>query len=273
MSDKEFVLQPSTIENIDLAIYKWLDEELNLFTETNNGWKKVPVIWIIGERAHQVKNDFNLRDSQGTFILPVITLERTAMNKDLNKKGTIWSAISEIGDERGGSLLIGTRIVQDKSTNFARSTNKRKFNQLNYPNKNNKIVYESLSIPLPVYVSITYTIEIKTQYQQQMNELTTPFVTFPGGINRFVTNYNGHKYENFIKGEISYDNNASKLEENERIFSSKITVETLGYLIGLDKNQNKPKIAIRQNIVDVKIPREKVIIGDIDEDVKNKRTI
>lgn len=273
MSYKEFPLEPSTIENIDLAIYKWLDEELNLSTVTNNGFKKVPVIWILGERAHQIKNDFTLRDTQGTFILPVITLERTGMNKDFNKKGSIWSAIPEFKDEKGGALEVGTRIVQDKSSNFARATNKRKFNQLNYPNQNKKVVYETLSIPLPIYVNITYTIEIKTQYQQQMNDLVAPFITLPGGINSFVTNNNGHKYTNFIKGEISYENNNNKLSEDERLFISKITIETLGYLIGADKNQNKPKVAIRQNIVEVKIPKERVIIGDIDDSEKNKRTI
>ena len=71
MSYKEFPLEPSTIENIDLAIYKWLDEQLNLFTNTNNGWKKTPVVWIVGERAFQAKENKELRDDQGTFILPV----------------------------------------------------------------------------------------------------------------------------------------------------------------------------------------------------------
>lgn len=273
MSEKEIVLEPSTIETIDLAIYKWLDEELNLHTNTNNGFKKVPVIWVLGERAHQVKNDFALRDTQGTFILPVITLERTGMNKDLTKKGAVWSAIHEFKDEKGGAYQVGTRIVQDKSSNFARTTNKRKFNQLNYPNKNKKVVYETLSIPLPIYVTVAYTIEIKTQYQQQMNDIMAPFITLPGGINSFITTHDGHKYTNFIKGEIAQENNTNKLGEEERLFTSKITIETLGYLIGADKNQNKPKVSIRQNIVEVKIPKETVIIGDIDIDKKNKRTI
>lgn len=273
MENKEILVEPSTVENIDLAIYKWLDEELNLYTNTNNGFTKVPVIWILGERAHQIKNDFRLRDNQGTFILPVITLERVSINKDLNKKGRVWSAVPEISDERGGAYEIGRRIVQNKSTNFARATNKRKFNQLNYPNENKKIVYETLSIPLPIYTTITYTINIKTQYQQQMNDLISPFMTLPGGVNSFMTTSNGHRYTNFIKGEISQENNTNNLSEDERLFSSKITIETLGYLIGLDKNQNKPKVAIRQNIVEVKIPRERVIIGDIDENEKNKRTI
>lgn len=273
MTEKEFPTEPSTIENVDLAMYKWLDEELNLFTNTNNGWKKVPVVWILGERAYQIKNDRNLRDVQGTFILPVITLERTAMNKDLNRKGVMWSALPETNDVMGGVVEITRRIVPDKTTNFARTTNKRKVGQINYPIENKKVIYESIIIPLPIYVTMNYTIEIRTQFQQQMNDLIQPFITIPGGINRIMVKSNGHTYESFIKGEFSFENNNNKLEENERVFITKINLETLGYLIGQDGNQNKPKMVRRENIVDVKIPRERVVVGDIDQDAKNKKLI
>lgn len=273
MSYKEFPLEPSTIENIDLAMYKWIDQELNLFTDTNNGWKKTPVVWVLGERAHQGKNNVDLRDINGTFILPVITVERTAINKDFNKKGVVWSALPEFNDVKGGALEIGSRIVQDKSNNFAKATNQRKFGQSSYPNINNRVVYETVSIPLPVYVTMTYSIEIKTQYQQQMNALVQPFLTITGGVNRVWIENNGHKYESFIKGDFSQENKTRDLGEDERMFTTKITVETLGYLIGQGDNQNKPKIVVRETYVDVKIPRERVIIGDIDEEIKNKRTI
>jgi len=140
MTEKLFPTEPSTIENIDLAMYKWLDEQLNLFTNTNFGWKKVPVIWVSGERAYQGKINRELRDDQGTFILPVITLERTGMNKDLNKKGIMWSAIPETNDVRGGVVEIQKRIVPDKTTNFARTINNRKVGQLNYPIQNKKVL-------------------------------------------------------------------------------------------------------------------------------------
>ena len=270
MSYKEFPTEPSNLENIDLAMYRWLDEQMNLFTNTNSGWKKTPVVWIVGERAFQVKDNKDLRDDVGSFILPVITLERTGMNKDLNKKGVMWSALPETNDERGGVVEIIRRIVPDKSSNFARNINKRKVGQINYPIENKKVVYESLIIPLPIYVMMNYTIEIRTQFQQQMNDLIQPFITIPGGINRIMVKNNGHTYESFIKGEISFENNVNKLEEEERIFITKINLETLGYLIGQDGNQNKPKLVRRENIVDVKLPRERVIVGDVSEDSKTK---
>lgn len=267
MNNKEFPIEPSTIETIDTAMFNWLDKELNLFSTTGKGWQKTPVIWVLGERTHQVKSSRELRDSQGTFILPVITVERSSITKDMNKKGIIWSAIPEYNDVKGGMIEIGQHINQEKSSNFARASNKNKFGQLNFPNKNNKVVYQTVSIPLPVYVTVNYTIQIKTQFQQQMNELIQPFLTLTGGVNRFYIKDNGHTYESFFKSDISVDNTTSDLQENERMFSSKIEIETLGYLIGQDKNQAKPKVVIRENFVDVKMPKERVIFGDINEEI------
>lgn len=271
MSQKEFPIEPSTIENIDLAMYNWLNEKMNLFATTNKGWQKTPVIWVLGERAFQVKDNKDLRDSQGTFILPVITIERTGINKDLNKKGVMWSAIPAVNDFKGGAIEIGRIINQEKSSNFARATNSRSFGQLNVPYKNKKIVYQTTSIPLPVYVMIGYTIEIKTQYQQQMNELLQPFITTTGGINAFFIESQGHRYESFIKSDFSATNTVNDLQENERMYSTKIELETLGYLIGQDKNQEKPKVVIRENFVDVKIPRERIIVGDINAELDKSK--
>lgn len=267
MSNKEFPIEPSTIETIDTAMFNWLNKELNLFATTGKGWQKTPVIWVLGERTHQVKNNRDLRDSQGTFILPVITVERTSMNKDMNKKGIIWSAIPEYNDFKGGTIEIGKRINQEKSSNFAAAANKNRTGQLNVPYKNKKVVYQTISIPIPVYITVNYTIQIKTQFQQQMNELLQPFLTLTGGVNRFFIKDNGHTYESFFKSDVSAENTVTDLQENERTFSSKIEIETLGYLIGQDKNQAKPKVVIRENFVDVKVPRERIVIGDIDKEI------
>ena len=74
-------IEPSTIETIDLAIYDWLDKTVNIHTNTNRGWKKTPVIWVAAERAHQIKFDRTLRDVNGNFILPAITIQRENITK------------------------------------------------------------------------------------------------------------------------------------------------------------------------------------------------
>jgi hypothetical protein len=43
----------------------------------------------------------------------------------------------------------------------------------------------------------------------------------------------------------------------------------LGYLVGEDKNQTRPKIVVRENAVEVKFPRERVVVGDENRNIKN----
>ena len=73
----------------------------------------------------------------------------------------------------------------------------------------------------------------------------------------------GHKYDAFIKGDFNFENNSAQLNEERKTYSTTITVEVIGYLIGDDKNQISPKMVIRENAVEVKFPRERVIVGDI----------
>ena len=56
MANKEIILQPSTIETIDLALFDLIKNKFNLHTTTNAGWKQVPVLWISPERSFHVKN-------------------------------------------------------------------------------------------------------------------------------------------------------------------------------------------------------------------------
>ena len=52
---QEIEFEASTLETIDRAFYKFIDEELNLFATSNDGFKKVPVLWVTAERAFQIK--------------------------------------------------------------------------------------------------------------------------------------------------------------------------------------------------------------------------
>ena len=74
MATKEYPIEPSTIETIDMAIYNLINDEFNLHTKTNKGYEKVPVIWLGAERSYQIKNNKELRDSVGKLRLPLISL-------------------------------------------------------------------------------------------------------------------------------------------------------------------------------------------------------
>ena len=275
---KEEILMPSTIETIDRALYDWLDEKMNIFSTTSGGWKKVPTIWVSAERAFQIKNNKDLRDSNGVLKLPLITVERTSVVKDPSKKGTAWGNIPPVRDEKGGSIVIARRIQQDKTAAFANADSAKKANrtvghgQINFrtTKKNKKVVYETITIPMPVYLDITYDIIVRGEYLQQMNEILTPFMVRTGGINYFNIYRDGHRYEGFIQQDFSQNNNVKNMGEDERMYESTVQIKVLGYIIGADKNEERPKIVTRENAVEVKQPREKFMTGDKPEHIDKR---
>ena len=260
----EIPFAESKLENIDKAMLNYVDGELNLSVTTGKGFKKVPVIWASAERAYQVKREDGVRDKSGALVLPIITIDRTSVVKDPANKGTIQANIPPVNDAKGGSIQIARRIKQDKTSNFMNTKSKRKRGQLNFPGvKQNKTVYETVSIPIPVYATITYSIVIRTEYQQQMNELITSFITNQGGINYIILkDGEHHRYEGFIQQDYSFSNNLSNFSNEERKFETTVQIEVLGYVFGSGENQDQPKMVIRESAVEVKITRERVILAD-----------
>ena len=268
---REIEVAQSTLEDFDYAVFNWLNDDMDIHTTTNRGWKKVPVIWVAGEKVHQAKKDQRLRDTSGALILPLVTVERTGFVKDKARKGTAWSMLPEVNDEKGGAITIARRIKQDRSSAYANAKTKRK-SPLNFrTEKNAKVVYETLSVPMPVYVEATYTISIRCEYQQQMNDMVQPFVTRPGGPNHIIIKHNGHRYEGFIGQDFTSENNVADMGESAREFQTKIEFKVLGALIGHGPNQEKPKVVIRENAVEVKFPRERVQLQDEAEHTTNKK--
>jgi hypothetical protein len=266
---KEIGMLSSTIEDIDASILNWLKEDLELSATTNEGWKKVPIFWQAPERAFQVKNEKTLRDDSGAIILPVISVERTGITKDPNRKGGFQAhTYSKDKNGRSGRIVIAKKIVQDKTRNYAVVGNTRRDNftqgknQENFPRINKKIIVKSLSIPIPVYINVDYKIILKTEYQQQMNELLTPFMTRTGQINSFVLRRNGHLYEVFIDQGFVHNNNISNLGEDLRMFTSEISFRVLGYLIGEGENDDRPIVRVEENIVEITYPRESLVGKD-----------
>lgn len=271
--DREYEIMPSTLETIDTAFYSWIDETLDVSATTNKGWKKVPLIWVSAERTFQSKADKDLRDANGVLKFPIMTIERSSIVKDPRRKGIYQAHIPPQNDAKGGAIVVSKRINQTKTGDFANADafkNKPNFGvggplagQINFPYKNNKVVYETLTMPVPTYINVTYSVTLRGEYFQQINEMLTPFIVRTGQINNFFINADGHKFEGFLPDDFSQNNNIGNLGENERVFETKIDIRILGYLIGANKNDERPKMTVRQNAVEIKLPREHVIFGDI----------
>lgn len=270
--------EPSTLETIDYSIYDFVDKELNIFCTTNKGFNKVPVIWQASERAFQIKDDKDLRDDNGTLIFPMISIARTGFEKSLTDKGVFYGNVYPVNDAKGGSITVARKVGQNKTGNFLNADAYRKKNkivgnkgnpgsqQINFPSRKKtnekKIVYETLTMPAPSYVSVDYAITIRSEYQQQLNEIVQPFVTITNGINYLVFKRDGHSYEAFVQSDFSSNNDITELGTETRIYETEISVRVLGYLIGGDKNEKRPNVVVRENAVEIRTARERVVVGD-----------
>ena len=258
---KEIGMLASTIEDIDQAMVDYITNELMISTTSNDGTKKVPVLWQTPERAFQIKNDSSLRDQTGALTLPLISIERTNMTKDPAKKGSYQAhTFSDKKNGRAGRMTIAKRIVPDKTRNFAVASGTRNnvgvTSQPWYPRVNRKVVVQTVTIPIPVYVSVDYKILLRSEYQQQMNDMTAPFITRTGQINSFTMKRNGHSYEAFIQQGFAHSNNVANLGEDVRNFSTEITINVLGYLIGEGNSDDRPIVEVNESAVEFRYPTE-----------------
>ena len=258
---EKIYFEPSTIENIDKSVLDYV-KGTQLRSTTNEGFKEVPVMWGTSERSFVSKGEKSIRDAQGMLKLPIISIRRTGFSKPLASKGAFHGNVPENPDSQGGSLVVSRVINAEKTNNFAKADTKKMTGQTNYPRKNNKIVYQTISAPMPVNVELTYEITIRTEYQQQMNELMLPFVTKSGTINYVRLESNGHRYEGFLQDQYGAKDNISDFSADERKFETSISLRVVGYLVGQGDNREKPHFSVRENAVEVKIPRESVVVSE-----------
>ena len=108
-----------------------------------------------------------------------MTLERTAISKDVSKRGAFYAAIPNRQDAKGGLMTVARIIKQDKTANFANADSKRLINnnignkQNNFPKHNPKVVYETITMPIPMYLEVDCTSEQVLQQVIEKLELTS----------------------------------------------------------------------------------------------------
>jgi hypothetical protein len=72
MPSKVETLRPSTFETIDASVLEWVSNVLDIYATTNEGWKKVPVVWMTAERAFPAKDQCQVMFFQLTIIVKVL---------------------------------------------------------------------------------------------------------------------------------------------------------------------------------------------------------
>jgi hypothetical protein len=262
--DARYGFQPSTLEDVDRALYNFINDDLNVFCNTNEGFKKVPVLFASPERAFSIKDDPELRKNGRTLEYPLISIVRGQMINNPSNKGKYGVYIPPYYGfyKKGGSIPIARRVNQDKSRLRANATAENRFKQNTFPFDNERVVYDTLYVPMPTYVEITYEIKMIAEFQQQMNELISAFMGRFSTPVAFKIEHEGNVYEAFGDETFTNESNNSGLGTDERIFKTTTTITVLGYILGADKNEETPAVIVRESAAEVTIGRERTVLGD-----------
>ena len=178
---------------------------------------------------------------------------------------------------RGGTIPIARQVQKSSTQKFANANAIRKSDggqnadRQTFPGKNENIVYETLFVPQPAYVEMSYNIDIVTEYQQQMNQILTVFHNISGRRSVFNIKHNLNSYEAMIEPGYTIDFKSDGIDLTERIFTSAITIKVLGYLVGDKDNSDVPIIAKRQSPAKIRFSREKSTLGEQPEFHPNRK--
>jgi hypothetical protein len=262
--DARYGFRPSTLEDIDRALYNFVNDDLNVFCNTNEGFKKVPVLFASPERAFSIKDDPELRKNGRTLEYPLISIVRGQMINNPSNKGKYGVYIPPYYGfyKKGGSIPIARRVNQDKSRLRANATAENRFKQNTFPFDNERVVYDTLYVPMPTYVEVTYEIKMIAEFQQQMNELISALMGRFSTPVAFKIEHEGNVYEAFGDETFTNEGNNSGLGTDERIFKTTTTITVLGYILGADKNEETPAVIVRESAAEVTIGRERTVLGD-----------
>jgi hypothetical protein len=255
---------PSTLETIDTAFFNYLNDDLNIFCDTNDGFHKVPVLFASPERAFQIKDNPTLRPNGRTLEYPLMSIVRGSVINNPSNKGKYGVYIPPYFGfyKKGGAIPFARRVNQEKSRERANLTAKKIFKQDNFPFDNEKVVYDTLYIPMPTYVEVTYEVKIIAEYQSQMNQIIQAFLGSFSTPVAFKIEHDGHVFEAFGDETFANEGNSGGLGLEERIFKSTTTITVLGYVIGAGENDKVPTVTVRESAAEVTIGRERVVLGD-----------
>jgi hypothetical protein len=259
------------IEDFDYVVYDLVNEDLNIFADTQTGWRKVPVIFASPEAFVSSKEDFDARDQNGTLNYPIISIEKKSVSKPNAHDGNMAVNQFNAPDYKGGAIQIAQKISQFSNSKFK---NKNSYNETGYknrkhtPKKGENDIYQIISMPQPSFIEIKYEILVVSNFHQQLNQIISPFITRYGNINYFSKTRNEWSYELFIQEQFSQESNVADFSTEERLFKSKMEIVVKGYILEKE-NSDYANITIRETPIEFKFKKEYVLKGSIEEYLSN----
>jgi hypothetical protein len=298
-TDPEFTVPPCTIEDVDRALFKLFNEELDLFYTHEGTVIRVPIVFATGERFAILSRNKPLRDQNDTLILPLISITRTAVQKDMSRgAGTNQTASitvkTRLSKEDPEYQMIMNREVLKNQDNRADSSHilgsngdgtrpgeiatRRALNTsaVNYAGGrllkdhvgNN--IYEIFEIPNVRYFTATYDITFWTQYTQEMNDLLMAFVNSShtgSKISFRLESDKGYYFVGYLDGDFTPGNNFDDFTDSERIVRYSFSMSVPGYIINPEyegsRNQIRRFVSAPQISFDITAVNAPLVVKEI----------
>ena len=274
-TDPDFTVPSCTVEDVDRAIFKLFDQDLDLFYRQEGAVVRVPVIFATGERFAILSRNKPLRDDNDTLILPLVSIARSAIQKDmsrgmgtnqnapvtikrrLSKEDPVYQrimnkeALKNQDDRAHSSHKLGSS--RGKGTKPGQIATRRNLPTTNPAYRSGRLlsgigtnnVYEIFELPRVNYYTATYDITIWTQYTQQMNDLIMAFMdsAHTGSKITFrVETEKGYYFVAYLDGGFSPANNFEEFTDDERIVRYSFTMSVPAYIINSNHEGSRNQI-------------------------------
>ena len=269
--DPELTIPSCTVEDVDRALFKLFSEELDLFYKQEGSILRVPVIFATGERFAILSRNKPLRDDNDALVLPLVSIARTGLAKDLTRgMGTNQSSSITIkrrlsSNDPAYQRLVNREALQNQDDRVSNShkitpglTGSRgsgtkpgeiatrrpqaetraayRLGRLLQPAVGNNI-YEIYELPNVKYYSATYEITFWTQYTQQMNDLLMAFMSSShtnGKLTFRIETEKGYYFVAFLEGGFTPGNNFSDFTSEERLVRYSFSMVVPAYIVAPD---------------------------------------
>ena len=139
------------VQDIDEAIFYYFHNVIEPTVKQNGGIIPVPVIYAAPERWKSVQKDGFYRDKSGAIMLPMITVQRTNIEKDRSVTAKV--------DSNSPHLYYTRKKGYNSRNSYS-----------NFSVLNNRIpVQQSEAIVVGDFVTVSYECTIQTYYMEQLN--------------------------------------------------------------------------------------------------------
>ena len=190
--------------DVDLAIAEHMMDVVVPTVEVLNEKVKVPVLYGNPERWKSIKKDGFLRDKNGQIQLPLIVFKRNSISRD-----------ESIASSMNRHLIYPTVTQYSK---------KHKYDKFSLMSGTKRPV-EQYNITMPDYVTVTYQVNVWTDYTEHMNKILE---AFQYATDEYWGDKGGFKFRVRID---SFDNQQEVGDNSQRVVRSTFNMTVNAYLL------------------------------------------